>query len=161
MVDEYSYLPSSLLEEALMLGVANETWVPCIFEAGYFPESWRTTGSQMQNIDDQNQFFHYALHLPCVKGSLKLYVSGIKIVLTDADANDFLNDWDVVGRKSDGNTVIDNNIDDLTSPNTYTHEFTGVDCSGFTQLSAALYATLTDAGELEIESVSLQVYYDT
>ena len=146
---------------ALMLGAANAAWLSCGLD------SWQPQAKfiadvygDINNVDDTDGDIHYTLNQPCNKGSLKLYVAGTAVHLTDADANNFITNTYVYGLAA-GSTkdVLDLDGTDKSTVERHEDTFTAVDCSGYESIRIRLTADVLNGGALEIVAVAVKCYY--
>ena len=152
------------IDDLLMFGSANAAWVPCVYSdhtntaRKYLVNS--TTG-MVSNADNTNASLRFDLQLPTVKGSLKLYVSGSRVSIYDADADAKIDTTTVYGLAKTGVTSINADTTDYNSQDDWDDIFTAVDCSSYNGVMVWLAAVVDAANELDIASVSLQCYYAT
>jgi len=148
------------LAEALMLGSANAAWVPCSYFGVVADNFSWLNDAYMSNTDDTDTIIHFKLHMPTVKGTLKLYVAGTQVILADADATDYITATYVSGVNTDGSiSVIDTDNTNKDTATTHEDTFTGVDCSSYKQVVVRLSAVLTTATDLDIVGVNVKCYY--
>ena len=147
------------LDDLLMYGSAHAAWVPCIFELPSIASSVIGTGANLTNVAALDPVVAYVCPLPTVKGSLKLYTSGVRVGISDADADDFLNQVVVRGTTYAGITNLNNDTTDYTSAQRVEQTFVAVDCSTYDQLLVSLVLACATGGELDINYVTLRCYY--
>ena len=150
------------LADLLMFGSANAAWVQCPLE-GWQPIAAATMSNigNLQNVDNTAFFATYALHLPTTKGTLKLYISGTRVSLLDADADDYITNTYLEGMATVGKTTLDTDATDKNSATLYTDTFNAIDCSTYYCIKIRLQTFCTDAEDLDIQYVLLRCYYDT
>ncbi len=156
---------ASYLNELLMYGSANAAWVPCV----YIDESSSTrkyyinaAAGTILNVDDTDTNMRWDLPLPTVKGSLKLYISGVRLSLLDADAGDYVNTTTVYGKTTTGGLT--SLASDTTNYNTaatlFTYTFAAADCSSYLGVMTWLAVVATNAADFDIMDVQVRCYYD-
>lgn len=147
------------IDKACMIGSANAAWVPCAFE-GTNPEGSMRSGEQMENVDGTNHYPRYMLCLPTNRGGKKLYVSGVRVLVQDADNDDYLSMTKVIGITYSGSpTAILNSSTDVKSAQRHEKTFTATDCSSYDMVAVTLYCSVTTAYELGIRGVTVKAYY--
>ena len=144
-----------------MIGAVNAAWVPCPL-MGWNPQAKGelTNVGQWTNIDGTACFITWTCPLPTNKDGLKLYVSGTRISLANADVNDYVTNTHVEGLTTVGKTAVDSDPTDKNSINLHTDTWTAVDMSAFFAVQVRLQTFQNDAGDLNIQYVLLQCYYD-
>jgi hypothetical protein len=148
------------LGEALMLGSANAAWVHCPLQGWTVQAAFAiTSNGRIYNVDGTDGSIFFDIPLAATKGSLKLYLSGTKIALADADATDYIDTTYVLGFATEAVSVIDTDTTNKTAVQVHTDTFTAVDCSTYTGLRIRLDAVNTTGGELEVAWVAVQGYY--
>lgn len=154
-------LTGAQLEDLLMFGVANAAWVPMVYEVNYTSAVLvRGESSQLTNVGNVDGYWVFNLAQPPVKGSLKLQISGLRIVVLDADADDYVTHAYLTG-VGDTNNVILNDGTDRTSPDTYDYTFTAEDMSAAHTVRAVIQTVNTNAAGLNLGTVSARCYYTT
>ena len=148
---------------ALMLGSAYAAWVPCTFmvEQGGVGKIQFNAGLNIANIDGTDSGLPFELPIPAAKGSLKLYISGVRVDVVAANGTNYITRTRVVGGVFDGLTAIEDDATDYNSAQLATNTFTAVDASPYTQIFVFLNTTLADADGLKIQGVQLRCYYAT
>lgn len=150
--------------EALMLGSVNGAWVPMILQ-GMNP-TW--SGNKMtnliytQNVDDTDFDAIWQLPLPTTKGTLKLYITQLKVNVFDADAGDYINHLYVYGRYSAGSAALVSDATNVTAPAEKIYNFAGapIDCSGSENIFAYFICIATNAGDLNFDQPLMYCYYE-
>jgi hypothetical protein len=148
------------IADLLMLGSANAAWVPCVYEAvtiagQIYVESTRT--ALTMGAVDVN--LRYLLPLPTTKGTLKLYVSDIKLILSDADANDYVTAIATFGVTDAATTLIYMDTTDRTAAGTYTSATGDTDVSSYSQVIVRVNCECTTGTDLDIGGVLVACYY--
>ena len=155
-------LTQAQLEDLLMYGSANAAWVSCPFElARYYTWAVMHVEGYIYNTGTSQPYIYYALPLPTTKGSLKLYISGSKIELLDADATNYIAATRVFGMIGTTSDIVDQDNTAKNTSGTKTDTFTAIDMSGYNITKVQLSCPVADANKLKIYGVSLQCYYDT
>ena len=150
------------LDDLLMYGSAHAAWVPCVYSdhtnvaRKYLVNS---TSGMVSNADATNASLRFDLQLPTTKGSLKLYISGSRVSLYDADADAKIDTTTVYGLIKTGVTSINADTTDYNSQDDWDDTFVAVDCSSYNGVMVWLAAVVDAANELDIASVSLRCYY--
>ena len=151
-------LTQAQLEDLIMFGSGNAAWVPCTYELAYTNTRVAAIGGFIVNTGTDNPTLVFGLPLPTLKGTLKLYVSGTKIGVADADSDAYITDRVVVGHTST-RTTLDSNLDNLTTVAEHSDTFTAVDCSSYTAIKFEVGCVVDAANELDIAHASLRCYY--
>jgi hypothetical protein len=150
------------LYDLLMYESANAEWVSCAFEVGQPVGKYAlssATERTITNVDATDFTLHYTLPYPPTLGSLKLYISGVRVGLADADATDYVDTTQLKGVDSTSQTALDTNTTNLTSSGDNEDTFTAVDCSAHDRIGITLYVVSGTADEFDISYVSVRMYY--
>jgi len=149
------------IADLLMFGSANATWNPMIYEKVVTGDSTLCyiAGAHFTNKDATDFDIVFSSTLPMVKGGLKLYVTGLRLSIADADATNFVTYvlFRAIDRAGDLNLVAD--ATDRTSADDYDYEFAAVDVSAYETLRVRLYCEVGAGADLDISSVSVRGYY--
>jgi len=149
--------------EAMMITSTYAAWVPLGFYGADAGLMEYTGGLSMSIIDANVDMIFYQLSgIPPLKGSLKLYISGVRVDLDDADASNYIDRMRVLGM-SDGAgwaTLNDNNTN-YTAAEYIEYTFAGVDASAHDTVGLYINLVSANAGNIDIRSVMLRCYYDT
>ena len=150
------------LEEALMLGSANAAWVPCSL-VGWDPDDKGeyTNLGTWTNVDNTTCYLTFLNLLPTNKGSLKLYISGTRVSLADADVGDYMASVKLEGEGNYGQTLLNTDSSANTTAGLQTDTFAAIDCSSYPSTRVRIQTVNTNAGDLDIQYVQVQAYYDT
>ena len=149
------------IEDLLMFGSANAAWVPCAYEGCYFASYAEIAGAgQVLNTGGNDMTLFYLLPKPTLKGSLKLYISGTKFGLEDADAGDYVNNVKIWGITSTA-TILDTDATNYDSAGVKINTFTAVDCSSYDHITIEVECVNTNASDMDIHNIKLRCYYDT
>jgi hypothetical protein len=153
---------ANYLNSLLMYGSANAAWVNCVFHSVSTPAKVQNSGGvDLANVDGTDVSVAFELLIPKAKGSLKLYISGIRYDLEDADATDYVTRTRIFGLTQGALTTINDDTTDYTAPALITDTFTAADCSGYRQVLVWQDWVCTNALDLGIRGVQVQCYYDT
>ena len=149
------------IDDLLMFGSAIAAWVPMAFEMVASGDSTRfaISGFHISNLtaDDDNLLF--CSTMPMLKGSLKLYVSGLRLAISDADATNFVTLTLIRAMDYAGDLALANDGSNRTAAGEYDKLFTAVDVSAYETVRALIYCETADANALDISSVSMRCYY--
>lgn len=146
---------------ASMIGAANSAWVPLAYQAdNQTTKKWRSVNYAMRNIDGTDTDLVYLCTLPTNRGGKKLYCTGVRIALQDADAGDYVDKYTLYGRLHTGATDLANDGTNRTAAGTYDDTFVAVDCSSYHEVIVWVETVTTNANDLDISNISLQLYYD-
>lgn len=154
------------IDEINMIGSVNSAWSPMAYglkQAGM----WEDIGSgYMRNpgTTPGNGWMQFVLILPTVKGSLKLKVKGLRIIINDADfvsGGNFI-DRVIMRRMSDTvNTAMLDDGTNRTTQGTFDYPFTAVDVSAEDNVIVEINFTITVAFNLDFTFPAADVYYET
>jgi len=150
---------ANYLNSLLMYGSANAAWVNCTFDFESVDASILGTGYGIKNTGALDPLITYQCPLPPLKGSLKLYVSGVRVGLYNADAGDYVNQIIIRGNTFNSVNTINNDLTDYNSPQRIEQLFAAVDCSGYDNVLVGIILFASQAGDLEINYVTLRCYY--
>lgn len=137
------------------------TWVPCAYVTNDLMEVWDESTAMLSNPSTNNQWLLWNLNLPPVKGTLKLWVTGVRVGLFDADANNCVSEMLVYGVKYNGATsltVTDRTVD-KNSQGLHEYVIANNDCSTYENVAVKFQVELANVGALDISSVALLCYY--
>ena len=90
------------IDDLLMFGSANAAWYSC------FPlaiDDWSDTmfqGGALSNATTNNYLASFGLSLPTNKGTLKLYITGYRFIINDADGTNYVSASYAYGYDSNG-----------------------------------------------------------
>jgi hypothetical protein len=148
--------------EANMIGSANAAWVAgCL--VGTTGSTPLPIGMRVRNIDDTDCLWIYHLTIPYSLGTLKLYTTGVKVVITSADGNDYLDRIFYQGEKTQGTdiTYFSSDNTNRTTAGDYTYTISATDLSTYDIVGISLQIVLTGAADFEVSPPLFRVYYDT
>jgi len=154
-------LTQAQLEDLLMYGSANAAWVPCVYEIEQEIGKVKGTGYTITNIDATDTWLQFRLPLPPVKGSLKLYTSGVRVGVLDAGVADYLDTITILGVLFNTATVINQDTTNYDSQQEVETLFGAVDSSSYSVVQVRLNIVCTGAGDIDIDYVNLRCFYDT
>ena len=151
---------------ALMIGVANAEFIPCVFEiAGGIGSIGKmylnVTTMGITNVDTTSFLVSYRLPLPTNRGGLKLYVDDLRVGVHTADATDYLTRVRIYGINHDGATSLQLDSTNRTSQGSYVYPFAATDASGYESIVAMLHYECDSIDDLVIQSTEILCYYDT
>jgi hypothetical protein len=159
-------LTGAYLEDLLMFGSANAAWVPLVFMHDADATKVKFIDGRIINVDGTDDTFEMLLPLPCVKGSLKLYIKSLKYYVYDADAGDYLDSVRISGINTGTRTDIDTDDIDRNSAGDIT--FSGatfpaaeIDASSYQSIIVKFTCVFTNANDFDLTNVRMQCYYDT
>jgi hypothetical protein len=147
------------LEDLLMYGSANAAWVPCQYVGATVPTDFYMQTYGLVAAAASTAWVWFDLPLPTTKGTLKLYCTGARIDLQDADANNYIDRMITRYRSDAGVQNLSDNSTNRTAQGTFTDSFAAVDCSPGTTCYVRLLVSTNGADNLKIASVEMQCYY--
>lgn len=153
-----------LVAQQLALGSANAQWKPCVFRLETVVGKVYSSGGRTLNVDATDVDVEFTLPLEPTRGSLKLYISEVKINLMDADGTDYL---EAINIYSTEGTTLTTEFTDTNegafwqSAQIITESFTAIDCSAFDSVTVRCNLFCTTVNEVIIGGVLLKYYYDT
>lgn len=118
-------LTEAQLADLLMFGSANAAWVPMAFAGSNNGNNvyWSNWGGYYRNDGAGDLNLNFTLNVPFIKGALSVIVSEVRVVLSDADASNYINRVRVW---CDGVGKLDDNTN-RTAADTYDYDIT--DCT--------------------------------
>ncbi len=148
----------------LMIGSSNSAWIPCIasLDNSTSQNIFYFTGTYMTNVTSTDGGMMFVLPIPTNRGGKKLYVTGTRVTLSDADANDYITATYTFSHPSGGGaaTQLLSDGTNRTSAGTYTYDYADVDCSGAVQVVTIITCVLTSNANLDCYGMELECYYD-
>jgi hypothetical protein len=151
------------MQALLMYGSANAAYVPCVFEvegtAVIGKVGYSSGTAMLANVDGSDMVLRYVLALPTNKGSLKLYTTGFRISIYDADADDYVTSVKMYGMDHDTVTSLLEDATDRTAQGVYTSTVAAADCSSYKQIVVLVGCFNTNAADLDIACVEVNCYY--
>jgi len=148
------------MNKALMIGVNNKAWVPCMYASSSHPRFIKNDNGRLTIANTGGTYPQYWLPLPTVKGTLKLYVDAVRIEIYDADANSYLNAYWAYAIDATTTGTIDTDGTSRTAPGQYDVTFTPYDCSGKSLVTIILECVTSVINDLSIGLVAFRCYYD-
>ncbi|MCP4550877.1 MAG: hypothetical protein GY834_02300 [Bacteroidetes bacterium] len=151
----------------LMIGAGNSEWIPCMYNLSSDPSQdvFELQSTVLSNVTSTDGSAMYTLPLPSNRGGKKLYVKGTRIVLYDADANNFVTAiytfMHPTGSPPAAATQLLSEGANRTSAGTYESAYGAVDCSSAESVVALVTIDVDNANRLDINGMSLDCYYDT
>jgi len=164
---DISFADGGAVAEALMLGSANAAWIPMNFMgAEDFTEIKITSAGLISTTGASNTWYLFSLPMPTNKGSLKLYISNLKIGVYDADGAAFITTVNI--RAFSGYTPSQLDTDGTNHSSQGDKTFSGavmpasaIDCSAYDSIYVACQVGVDAANELDFGNVRMECYYDT
>ena len=148
----------ALLEDTVMYGSANAAWIPLIFEHPSNQDSVNSGGVGVRNQGSLGTAGNYVLPIPTNKGGLKLYITGIRFRIYDADATDYLDLIRIFGRDATYNTEYTDN-GNYTTADLHSDTFVAKDMSAYDDISVYFNWIFATQYEYDQMHVGLQCYY--
>ena len=158
------------LAALMQWGSANAAWTGCVFE------SWNLHASNVQIYNPNtnvamsmpvtgNCTLQYQLPQPCIKNTLKMYISinGLEFYLLNADATNFVTTTRIWGVTAAGATTsLLNDTTDYTTVGLKTPSIAAaIDCSTYKSIFVQLITSNATASVLRINYVAMKTYYNT
>ena len=117
------------------------------------------TERSLRNIDATDFTLLFGVPLEPVKGNLKLWISGVRIGLLDADATDYVDNTQLKGISHNAQSNLNVDPTNLTSSGRKENTFTAVDCSSWDKIAVALAIVSSTADEFDLSYVTVRAYY--
>ena len=149
------------IDQANMIGPANAAWVPCSFMAANAIDLTKYGSFALVNTDGTNGQWVYTLLEPFIKNTLKLHITGVRLVISGANATNYVTRVRVDGLVYDNVTNIAQDFADRTTPGLYTSVIAAHDSSGYNEVQIFVEVVVADAAGLDIRGVEVEYYYDT
>ena len=146
------------VDQQCMVGSGNAAWVPCVLAGGSNFDDFRAIDF-IENRGANDLYLRLMLPLPTNKGGKKLYVSGVRVGLVDADDDDYLNMIKVIGLKYSTSDALYQNYGDWKSQQKVEYTFTGKNASGYDQVAVTLHIVATSYRDVKISGILLKCYY--
>lgn len=141
-----------------MIGSANQAWIPCTY-MGNTAENMPAWAVHMTEWDAGDYNTGWQLPLPTNRGGKKLYVSGIRILLKDADATNYIDNIYLYGVTATGQTIKQTDTTNYTTTGEKNFTFTAEDMSSFQMVHVGVDIHSTNPGDLDF-LVLARCYYD-
>lgn len=135
-------------------------WMPCPYEGSTViaQDLCKVDGSH-GGISAASSYV-YSVPLSTTRNGLKLYITGTNVLLSDADASDYITNTYLQGLTSLGAwTAADTDPTDKTAVGSNLDSFTTVDCSTYLCMKVVITAIWATANDLDIGTVLVQYYY--
>jgi hypothetical protein len=148
------------VDTLLSIGSANRKYFPLFFNAPYpsGADMGEFDGSQT-NVTTGSRWFSYGLAIPHSIGGKSLYVDGVQVNLSDADAANYISNTRFGHWTGTTNDLVLNNSVDRTSPTTYEIAITPEDVSGSDLVYVQLNSITDTVRACDIAGVFLRCYY--
>ena len=162
LTDGTDALSMAELADLLMYGSANAAWVPCVFTGANTSDNVAAYYGYIRNAGVAAMQPQWKLTTPTLKGALKLYINGIRYTITDADANNYVDEirirvWTWAGASADTYTDGTNRVAAAEISDT----FAAVDMSTYGGVYVWMTCINNAGSALDITNMSIQCYYDT
>lgn len=143
-----------------LVGAANAAWQGC-FTFSVNPD-WsdsRGTGITLANQGANNMVVEFMLPQPTNRGGKKLYISGVRVGLYDADGTNYIDHHNLFG--TTGTTYLGVWADnaDYTSPQLIENLFTAIDCSSYELMFVTVYCINADVYAIDLMTITCLCYY--
>ena len=150
------------LDDLLMYGSAHAAYVPCAYEDAYPVGKAQHVAVEIRNTDNTDVMMTFSCPLPTVKGSLKLYLTNLRVSLQDADANNLLDYAIVYGVSTSATTALKTDDTDRIAAGEYISAISpAVDASSYNSITVKLYAVVDTGAAFGLTGVEIEGYYDT
>ena len=152
---------ANYLNSLLMYGSANAAWVPGTWAGTTVAGTVITEGAHYKNADANDALWLFQLSLPLVKGGLKLYTDGFKLIVIDAAAADYVTRIFYQGEHTQATTItyFDTTTTDRTAAGDYTYTIAATDLSSFDYVGVQIQTFVTNVGGLDIGPPLFHVWY--
>jgi len=151
--------------DALMLGSANAAYVPMTLH-GHYSFAWANSISAgwISNVGGDNMQIDMIMPIPCLKGSLKLYITNLKFGVADASGTDYITAITINGFNGNVRTQLD--IDGTNHTAAGDKTFSGavmpaaaIDVSSYQSVIATFTVFCTGANDMDFGNVRMECYY--
>ncbi len=154
----------SVIYDLLSYGSGNAAWIPCAYEGDdILANDLMTSSAQYIAGGSVDGYKTFMLPKPCLKGTQKLYISGIRWYQSAADADDYVDYYLIRAMDSDGdmNTIKDSTVNETTTGEKPSSgiTFAAVDASANIAVKIMLRFFNTTAGQLKINYLALKCHY--
>ena len=146
------------VDQACMIGSDNAAWVPCPLDGGSSFSAFRVIEEAM-NLGTTDFYPKYTLPLPTNRGGKALYIDAVRVLLSSADTNDYLNMIKVLGLKYNGVVRYYENQGDWKSQQKVEYDFSNQNASNVDQVAVTLHIVATTGNDVRIRGVLLKCYY--
>lgn len=134
-------------------------WVPCVLEDVSIDTRFFMGGVNYTSPSDTDFEGLFILPLPVMKGSQRLYVSGVRVGVYDANPADYVDRvLCYASNFNDYQLLFDDNTN-RNAKGSYTSEFAPVDVSRHEKVIVRLFCVVSAPEGLDISSVQIKCYY--
>ena len=120
-----------------------------------FPFGWRISNGLWSNINTTNHNVNFQLDLPTIKGTLRLYTIGYKIII-NGDGSNYIDTTLVKGLNTSGFDTLDTLATNLSSDRNTT--FVAIDCSSYDKIILQCAVVLNTINALDLYP-TMKCYY--
>lgn len=147
--------------EGPLVGAANKWWQACIFSFDAAERTYLTETSPVVLTNPTSGEWKpvFQVPMPCMIAAKKLYITGIRVDLDDADGSNYVDSVEMYGKKASGEDWIKNLPTDLDTIDTHEQTFAAIDCSAYRGIIVMLDCEIATASTLDVNSVEVQCYY--
>ncbi len=168
-VDGVTRAIQTQLDEMAFIGAANAIWVNMGEPNIQTSNEWEVEAKILSslgwyNMGATNFTLSFTLEMPLQKvhngATVNLYVSGTRVSIKAADANDKLSNIRVKGLNDSGETGLDTGTPNHATAGIKTDTFAGVQAGNiYNRVLMTIDYDVTDASGLQVNSAELQIYY--
>lgn len=146
-----------------LYGVANKDYVPCFYIGDIINSGqvFESTTYSISNAAAATAKWMFGLPLPTALYGKKLYVKNLLVNLMDADVSDYITTARVMGLSYASQTVLNEDLTDITAVTAKIYTFSAVDASSYDLVVVTLDLTCPNDATVDINTVAVEVYYDT
>jgi len=149
--------------DLLMFGSGNAAWQPCtvMHESAIGAFTVGGTGYIRNATAAANQSLLFSLPLPTNKGSLKLYCTGVRLLVNDADATNLIDSVELYGVTEVGLTglnITDEDTDRVAQGD-YTYALADTDCSGYDTMVVSIVCDTANIANLDFAVPLVECFY--
>lgn len=134
-------------------------WVPCVLEDVSIDTRFFMGGTNYTSASDADFQALFLLPLPTMKGYQRLYVSGVKIGVFDANPADYVDCVVLYAASYNGYQILIDEKTKRTMKGSYPSEFPPVDVSAHEKVIARLFCVASAPKGLDISSVLVKCHY--
>ena len=147
------------IDDLEMYGSGNAGWVNCPMEGvGAYFWGQMNVNNIMTNIGSDDMTVTYSIPLATNLGGNKLHIKGTRVILMQADGDDYVNNTLIVGFTGASRSVRDTDPTNKNSSGEW-DDTVSVDCSAYDIMKVSLVCVNTGAGHLDISGVLVHAYY--
>lgn len=153
-------ITTTKLLELSVYGSSNASFKPCntlIWTDGAFTNTVTRT---IANVNGGNNYVMFGLPLETNRGSLKLYVKDIRVILDDANGSNFISSTTIIGVAGVTDVEIDADPTNYTTGGVHTFERSATDVSQYLTINIQLWNNTASSNLLEIFSLQVEYYYE-